>query len=75
MDNLSAEYPSFVSTHTIGNSYENRSIRLIKVAANPDANNTTSRPSVFFDSGIHAREWISPATLTYILDHLIKDPQ
>jgi len=72
MDNLETEHSNFVSTHTIGFSYESRPIRLLKISAK---SNNPSRPAVFLDSGIHAREWISPATLTYILDKLITQPE
>merc|ERR1719244_930090 len=32
------------------------------------------KPGIFIDAGIHAREWISPATVTYILDQLVHNP-
>lgn len=29
-----------------------------------------SRPSVFIDGGIHAREWIAPATVLYFISQV-----
>ena len=31
---------------------------------------TNNRSSVWIDCGIHAREWISPATCQYIIDRV-----
>ena len=72
MNNLTALYPNLLSTEIIGYSYEERPLRLLKVT---NKNINASRPAVFLDSGIHAREWISPATLTYLVNRLITDPQ
>lgn len=35
------------------------------------------KKAIFLEGGIHAREWISPATVTYILNQLLtsEDPQ
>lgn len=30
-----------------------------------------SRPSVFIDGGIHAREWIAPATVLYFIGQVM----
>ena len=30
-----------------------------------------SRPSIFIDGGIHAREWIAPATVLYFINQVI----
>ncbi|XP_039449443.1 zinc carboxypeptidase A 1-like [Culex pipiens pallens] len=53
-----------------GHSYENRSIKGVKVSYK------SGNPGVFLEGGIHAREWISPATVTYILNELLtsQDP-
>ncbi|KAH8018617.1 hypothetical protein HPB51_009056 [Rhipicephalus microplus] len=32
----------------------------------------SSRPAIWIDSGIHAREWISTASALYIIDHMLK---
>ncbi|CAH1784537.1 unnamed protein product [Owenia fusiformis] len=54
---------------SIGTSYEGRNIRLIKIGTQT---NTTKR-AVFIDCGIHAREWIAPATCTYFIWRLTQD--
>ena len=57
----------FVSLLDIGTSFEGRPIRGLKIAKNPDKKKT----SVFIEGGIHAREWISPATVTYLINQLL----
>ncbi|XP_046543642.1 carboxypeptidase B-like isoform X2 [Haliotis rubra] len=51
----------------IGRSSENRDINLIRISA--DASQQKKR-TIFIDAGIHAREWIAPATANYILYQL-----
>lgn len=34
------------------------------------ANNQTNKPLVFMNCGIHAREWVSPATCMYVVDQV-----
>ena len=31
------------------------------------------KPAIWIDGGIHAREWISPATVTYIIRRLLAE--
>ena len=31
------------------------------------------RKAVFVEGGIHAREWLSPATVIFVIDHFIKN--
>ncbi|CAF4264666.1 unnamed protein product [Rotaria sp. Silwood2] len=52
---------------SIGKTYENRDIWLIKLTANSGA----AKKKGFMDFGIHAREWISPATGAYIINELL----
>jgi carboxypeptidase A4 len=32
-----------------------------------------NKPAVWIDGGIHAREWISPATTTWMLKELVEN--
>uniref|UniRef100_A0A2M3ZAH4 Zinc carboxypeptidase A 1 n=1 Tax=Anopheles braziliensis TaxID=58242 RepID=A0A2M3ZAH4_9DIPT len=46
-------------------SFENRPLRGVKLFKNP------TNSAVFVECGIHAREWISPASCTFILNELL----
>ncbi|KYN42292.1 Zinc carboxypeptidase A 1 [Trachymyrmex septentrionalis] len=65
LDDLAKQYPDIVQTIVGGNTWEGRKIKGVKVSFK--ANN----PGVFIESGIHAREWITPATAMYILHQLL----
>lgn len=64
LEKLSKDY-DFVSVINMGNSHNGIPIKGIKLSKNP------SNTAVFIESGIHAREWIAPATATYILNELL----
>nr|AYV99566.1 venom polypeptide [Dolopus genitalis] len=53
-----------------GKTYEGREILGVKISYGP------GRKGIFVEGGIHAREWIAPATVTYIVNQLLtsKDP-
>jgi len=53
------------SMFSIGTSYGGRTISGISINAG------TTRPAVWIDSNIHAREWISSATVLYIVDQIL----
>jgi len=59
-----------VSFERIGTSSEGREIGLVKISSGG-----TNKPAIWIDGGMHAREWISPATATYIMNKLVKDPK
>ncbi|XP_011877191.1 PREDICTED: zinc carboxypeptidase-like [Vollenhovia emeryi] len=65
LDDLAKQYPDKVQVVVGGKSYEGRQIKGVKVSFK--ANN----PGIFIEGGIHAREWISPATVMYILHQLL----
>merc|ERR1712115_389705 len=67
MDCLSSSYKTVVSMYTIGNSTEGRPLKVIKVGM-PGK----QKKAIWIDGGIHAREWISPATVTYILELFVE---
>lgn len=46
-------------------SYENQSLYGVKLAKNP------ANSAIFVECGIHAREWISPASCTFVLNELL----
>lgn len=65
LDHICQKYANIVKPLKVGMSYEGVPIRGVKLSKK--ANNT----AIFIEGGIHAREWISPATATYILDKLL----
>ncbi|PSN45348.1 hypothetical protein C0J52_06533 [Blattella germanica] len=65
LDSLVAANPGVVSPIVGGETYEGRQIRGVKVSYKE------GNPGVIIEGGIHAREWISPATVTYILNKLL----
>ncbi|XP_045122302.1 carboxypeptidase B-like [Portunus trituberculatus] len=64
---LEAEYPHLVTLEEIGYSSENRSLKVAKVSTGPN------RTAIWIDGGMHAREWIAPATTMYILYRLVEN--
>ncbi|XP_055856251.1 zinc carboxypeptidase-like [Episyrphus balteatus] len=70
MEKLSNEFEE-VTVLDMGNSTQGIPIKGIKLARNPN------NKAIFIESGIHAREWIAPATATFIINQLVtsKDPE
>lgn len=66
-----ALYPDRVQSIDLGRSFEGRSIKGVKLSSG------TGRSAVFVEGGIHAREWISPSTATFVLNQLLTsvDPE
>lgn len=65
LDDLVKQYPDIVQSVVAGRSYENRQLKGVKVSFKPN------NPGIVIEGGIHAREWISPATTMYILHQLL----
>ncbi|KAF2896191.1 hypothetical protein ILUMI_09987, partial [Ignelater luminosus] len=68
LDYLAASHPNLCSLHTIGNSIEGRPLKVLKIS-----NGNPGNKAVWVDGGIHAREWISPATVTHIINYLVEN--
>ncbi|KAL5021895.1 hypothetical protein ScPMuIL_001050 [Solemya velum] len=67
--NITSVYSSLASMFQITTSYEGRPVYAIKISS---TNSSASKPIFFFDGGIHAREWISPATMMYMTNQLLE---
>nr|XP_006812385.1 PREDICTED: carboxypeptidase A4-like [Saccoglossus kowalevskii] len=64
------QYPNLAVDFAFADtSYEGREIRGLKISSDPQP----FKKVVWLEAGIHAREWISPATLMYITDSLLAD--
>ncbi|XP_032219717.1 carboxypeptidase B [Nematostella vectensis] len=64
---LAKAYSSVASNFSLGKSYENRDQLAIKINKGGSKKNL-----FFFNCGIHAREWISPATCMYMIRKILE---
>ncbi|CAK9827357.1 Carboxypeptidase B [Anthophora retusa] len=68
LDFLAETFPSVCSVVSIGNSVEGRALKVLRISnGKPDA------PALWIDGGIHAREWISPAAVTWVINELVEN--
>ncbi|UYV60986.1 SLC6A2 [Cordylochernes scorpioides] len=63
---LASSNPELAGIQNIGTSTEGNVLQVIKIGS-PRSN----KSAIWLDGGMHAREWISPATVTYIATQLI----
>ncbi|KAK3859816.1 hypothetical protein Pcinc_034096 [Petrolisthes cinctipes] len=66
LDELATNNPGLCKVSDVGTSYEGRTMKVLTLGTGAADN-----PGIFIDGGIHAREWISPATVTYIINELV----
>lgn len=71
LQDVAREHPDTVTLVTAANSFEGRPIRYLKISTTNFED--TSKPVIFIDGGIHAREWISPPTVTYAIHKLVEN--
>ncbi|KYN06380.1 PREDICTED: carboxypeptidase B-like [Cyphomyrmex costatus] len=69
LDYLANTYPDVCSVQHIGNSIEGQPLVVLRISNGKNKN----APAIWIDGGIHAREWISPAAVTYIIDYLVEN--
>lgn len=65
LDNLAKTNPGKVEVIVGGKTYEGRQIKGVKVSFGKN------KPGVVLEAGIHAREWIGPATILHMLNQLL----
>ena len=66
---IQSKYPSIAATESIGKSYQGKDLRIIRIGVNQASK---TKPVIFMESGIHAREWISPATTQCFAQNLVQ---
>lgn len=73
LEELADAFPENVKILQGGESYEKRKILGVHISYSKENENR----SVFIEGGIHAREWISPSTVMYITEQVLKsdDPK
>ncbi|XP_077290254.1 carboxypeptidase B-like [Arctopsyche grandis] len=71
LDVLAEKYPTRVTVETLGTTEEGREIKVIKISSN--GGNDPNKPIIVSDAGVHAREWIAPATAMYMITKLVED--
>ncbi|XP_061578429.1 carboxypeptidase A1-like [Cololabis saira] len=67
-DMLVAENRKLVSKTSIGQSFEGRPLNVLKFSTGG-----TNRPSIWINTGIHAREWVSQASGTWFAKKIVSD--
>lgn len=65
LDDMEAANPDVASVFIVGESYEGRTIKGIKLSTNDN------NPGIFIEANIHAREWISSATAVWIINEIL----
>jgi hypothetical protein len=74
VNNLETARPDLASVAIIGQSLQGRDVRAVTITG-PDqpGNAAADRPVVLWNGCQHAREWISPMTVSYIASRLVGD--
>lgn len=65
LNKMKQQHPNEVELIVLGNSSENREIRGVKLFRG------VNKSRIFLEGGIHAREWISPATILFLIHELL----
>jgi len=65
LDQRVAQYPNVLTNIPIGTSHQGRPLRCFRYSER--ANN----PAIFIEANIHAREWASSATATWVINELL----
>uniref|UniRef100_A0A1A9X3N1 Zinc carboxypeptidase A 1 n=1 Tax=Glossina brevipalpis TaxID=37001 RepID=A0A1A9X3N1_9MUSC len=65
MDSLAKLYPQLITVLDMGTSTQGIAIKGIKLS------HKSTNKTIFIEAGIHAREWIAPATANFIINYLL----
>ncbi|KAJ9056419.1 hypothetical protein DSO57_1033239 [Entomophthora muscae] len=71
LHNWAAKHPKIATfIPSIGKTHEGRDIFAFKIATK---GNSQRKRGIWFNGGQHAREWIAPAAVTYIIHRMLQD--
>ncbi|XP_072164137.1 carboxypeptidase B-like [Diadema setosum] len=68
-----AKYNDITSPFVVTRTYEGREVNSFRIRGRNSQPGATPPPAVWFQGGIHAREWISPATVMWFTAKLLED--
>nr|ABO21076.1 carboxypeptidase B [Aedes aegypti] len=66
IDYLGRKYADMVTVTNVGKSYEGRTLKTVTIGQSQQSK------TILIDAGIHAREWIAPATALYVINRLVQ---
>ncbi|XP_070577616.1 carboxypeptidase B-like [Ptychodera flava] len=69
VDSIVEAYPTLASTFSVGLSHEGRDLKCLKIGI--DTGKT--KRAIWFNGAIHAREWVSPATVMWMTNALLSN--
>ncbi|XP_076827169.1 carboxypeptidase B [Brachyhypopomus gauderio] len=64
---LTSANPTLITRMTLGRTYEGRPMHMLKIGKSSGS----TKPAIFIDCGIHAREWISPAFCQWFINEAV----
>nr|XP_054773472.1 carboxypeptidase B-like [Lytechinus pictus] len=73
VSDIVTEYSDITSHFLLTTSYEGRPINGFRIRGRNSVASNPPPPAVWFEGGIHAREWISPATVMWFTAKLLQD--
>ncbi len=66
MTNLAAQYPTVMDVQSFGKSYQGNDLKRARLTLGARG----VKPVIYWEGGIHAREWIAHATMCYMISKL-----
>ncbi|XP_055840786.1 carboxypeptidase B-like [Episyrphus balteatus] len=71
LEDLSKKYPQQAKLIPVGKSFEGRQMNALRITDSSEGR--SDKKVIFIDAGIHAREWIAPATALFVIHQLVEN--
>ncbi len=69
LDNMASKYPNMVSVQTIGQTWEQREIKLAIITS--DIKNEAKKPALLYTGTVHAREWVGHELSFVFIEYIL----